>query len=159
MSGWLMELVSWGLMLLVKWYSFQERQPALEESIYLVRWSFNFSSLVFYNYSPLLVVTSLRDGRLIFTSCLFFCFLFSDSPSGSLSKITSHFLYHWSLLLYLCCQISVLAPNEIEKIQLPPNTGAVRDLCILPGSLTLIASIGKKLSLFRFPWLIYCPLV
>ncbi|KAM0938826.1 putative transcription factor WD40-like family [Dioscorea sansibarensis] len=49
---------------------------------------------------------------------------------------------------HLLSKISVLAPNEIEKIQLPPNTGAVRDLCILPGSLTLIASIGKKLSLF-----------
>ncbi|KAH7663040.1 E3 ubiquitin-protein ligase RFWD3 protein [Dioscorea alata] len=49
---------------------------------------------------------------------------------------------------HLLSKISVLAPSEIDKIQLPPNTGAVRDLCILPSSLALIASLGKKLSLF-----------
>ncbi|KAJ0970159.1 hypothetical protein J5N97_023036 [Dioscorea zingiberensis] len=49
---------------------------------------------------------------------------------------------------HLLSKISLLSPHEIDKIQLPPNTGAIRDLCILPGSLALIASLGKKLSLF-----------
>ncbi|KAH0470062.1 hypothetical protein IEQ34_001620 [Dendrobium chrysotoxum] len=44
-------------------------------------------------------------------------------------------------------KISLLGQREIDQIQLPPKTGAVRDLCILPGNLALIASLGKKLSL------------
>lgn len=50
-------------------------------------------------------------------------------------------------------QISLLVPQEIEKIQLPPNTKAIRDLRILPNRLALLASLGRKLSLFRFEWL------
>ncbi|KAL0927191.1 hypothetical protein M5K25_001354 [Dendrobium thyrsiflorum] len=48
---------------------------------------------------------------------------------------------------HLLNKISLLGQREIDQIQLPPKTGAVRDLCILPGSLALIASLGKKLSL------------
>ncbi|XP_020587615.1 E3 ubiquitin-protein ligase RFWD3-like [Phalaenopsis equestris] len=44
-------------------------------------------------------------------------------------------------------KISLLGRCEIDRILLPPQTGAVRDLCILPGCLALIASLGKKISL------------
>lgn len=43
-----------------------------------------------------------------------------------------------------------------ECINLPPGTGAIRDIRIAPtgtsapGRLALVASLGKKLSLFRY---------
>nr|CAD1835159.1 unnamed protein product [Ananas comosus var. bracteatus] len=49
---------------------------------------------------------------------------------------------------HVLSKISLLVPQEIEKIQLPPNTKAIRDLCILPNRLALLASLGRKLSLF-----------
>lgn len=53
-------------------------------------------------------------------------------------------------MLYFFLQISLLSQNEVETIQLPPNTKAIRDLTILPDGLALLASLGKKLLLFRF---------
>ncbi|XP_020094244.1 E3 ubiquitin-protein ligase RFWD3-like isoform X3 [Ananas comosus] len=49
---------------------------------------------------------------------------------------------------HVLSKISLLVPQEIEKIQLPPNTKAIRDLHILPNRLALLASLGRKLSLF-----------
>jgi hypothetical protein len=47
-------------------------------------------------------------------------------------------------------QISLVAPNEREDIQLPENTKAVRALCVKPDTrLALLASLGKKLSVVR----------
>lgn len=46
-------------------------------------------------------------------------------------------------------QISLLRPNEIDIVHLPSNTGVVRDMRILPDGLVLLASLGKRLSLFR----------
>ncbi|WOK98914.1 hypothetical protein Cni_G07626 [Canna indica] len=48
---------------------------------------------------------------------------------------------------HVITKISLLSPNEVDKIQLPPSTKAIRDLSILPGGLALLASLGKKLLL------------
>ncbi|KAG8092438.1 hypothetical protein GUJ93_ZPchr0012g20891 [Zizania palustris] len=37
--------------------------------------------------------------------------------------------------------------QELQKIHLPPDTKAIRDICILPGGCAVFASLGKKLSL------------
>ncbi|KAL5225623.1 hypothetical protein ABZP36_012262 [Zizania latifolia] len=39
--------------------------------------------------------------------------------------------------------------QELQKIHLPPDTKAIRDICILPGGRAVFASLGKKLSLLR----------
>ncbi|XP_073000647.1 uncharacterized protein [Typha latifolia] len=49
---------------------------------------------------------------------------------------------------HVLSKISLLAPQEIEKIQLPRDTKAIRDLCILQSGLALLASLGSKLLLF-----------
>ena len=43
-----------------------------------------------------------------------------------------------------------MSNHEVRKIHLPPDTKAVRDMCILPGGSAILTSLGKKLSLFRF---------
>ncbi|KAK1283558.1 hypothetical protein QJS10_CPB21g00304 [Acorus calamus] len=49
---------------------------------------------------------------------------------------------------------SLMDLNSMDNIQLPPSTGAVRDICIspdstsYPGTLALLASLGRKLSVF-----------
>ncbi|VAH05981.1 unnamed protein product [Triticum turgidum subsp. durum] len=37
--------------------------------------------------------------------------------------------------------------RQETKVRLPPNTKAVRDICITPGGLAIFASLGRKLSL------------
>ncbi|RRT73076.1 hypothetical protein B296_00033781 [Ensete ventricosum] len=49
---------------------------------------------------------------------------------------------------HVLSKISLLSQNEVDTIQLPPNTKAIRDLTILPDGLALLASLGKKLLLF-----------
>lgn len=39
--------------------------------------------------------------------------------------------------------------HGMEKIYLPPDTKAIRDICVLPGGDVVFASLGRKLSLFR----------
>jgi E3 ubiquitin-protein ligase RFWD3 len=46
-------------------------------------------------------------------------------------------------------QVSLLCPGETEKIRLPNNTKTVKDLCILPNGLVALASLGRKLAVFR----------
>lgn len=59
---------------------------------------------------------------------------------------TQTFLYNFCDVV----QISLVAPNEREDIQLPANSKAVRALCVKPCSrLALFASLGKKLSVVR----------
>lgn len=54
----------------------------------------------------------------------------------------------WVFPVFL--QINLTCPSEIEDIQLSPSTKAVKDLHISPcGTLTLLASLGKKLSVLR----------
>ncbi|PKA48243.1 E3 ubiquitin-protein ligase RFWD3 [Apostasia shenzhenica] len=48
---------------------------------------------------------------------------------------------------HVLSKFSLLGQHEREQIPLPSKTGAVRDLCILPSGLVLLASLGKKLSL------------
>ena len=63
--------------------------------------------------------------------------------------------------ILFCCstQISLLSPNAVQTIALPDDSGAVKDLhfspvdAALPGRLALLASLGKKLSIFRCPLL------
>lgn len=52
-------------------------------------------------------------------------------------------------LFTLLLQVSLLCPSEIEKIRLPNNTKTVKDLCILPNGLVALASLGRKLAVFR----------
>ncbi|KAG6474262.1 hypothetical protein ZIOFF_068187 [Zingiber officinale] len=47
----------------------------------------------------------------------------------------------------LFAQISLLS-QHVSKIELPPNTSAIKDLRILPNGLPLLASLGKKLLLY-----------
>ncbi|KAL6987345.1 RING-type E3 ubiquitin transferase [Sarracenia purpurea var. burkii] len=48
---------------------------------------------------------------------------------------------------HVLSKMSLIAPHERENIQLPFSTKAVRDLRVAPhGRLTLLASLGKKLS-------------
>jgi hypothetical protein len=44
----------------------------------------------------------------------------------------------------------MLSNREVRKIHLPPETKAVRDMCILPGGSAIFTSLGRRLSLFRF---------
>lgn len=46
-------------------------------------------------------------------------------------------------------QINLLCPGEVEKIKLPNNTKTVKDLCVLPNGLVALASLGRKLAVFR----------
>ncbi|CAM0956301.1 unnamed protein product [Alopecurus aequalis] len=48
---------------------------------------------------------------------------------------------------HVLTKISMFSRQEI-KVHLPPNTKALRDICIIPGGLAVFASLGKKLSLF-----------
>lgn len=58
-------------------------------------------------------------------------------------------------LRFLLPQVNLINPLENEDIQLPPGTKAIKDLRISPcGRLTLLASLGKKLSILRFAYFI-----
>ena len=49
-----------------------------------------------------------------------------------------------------CLQINLAYPHENEDIQLPTRIKAIKDLRVSPcGRLTLLASLGKKLSVLR----------
>lgn len=50
---------------------------------------------------------------------------------------------------HVLSKISFLVSHGIDKICLPPDTKAIRDLCIFPNGLALLASLGKKLLLFN----------
>jgi len=50
---------------------------------------------------------------------------------------------------YVLTKISMFSTHE-AKIHLPPDTKAVRDMCILPGGSAIFTSLGRRLSLFRF---------
>jgi E3 ubiquitin-protein ligase RFWD3 len=54
------------------------------------------------------------------------------------------------LCVIYCQQINMSSNHEARKIQLPPDTKVVKDICILPGGSALYASLGKRLSLLRF---------
>lgn len=43
----------------------------------------------------------------------------------------------------------MLGRRGMQKIYLPPDIKAIRDICILPGGQAVFASLGRKLSLFR----------
>ncbi|CAL4928605.1 unnamed protein product [Urochloa decumbens] len=45
-------------------------------------------------------------------------------------------------------KISMTSAHQPCKIHLPPDTKAVRDMCILPGGSAIFTSLGRKLSLF-----------
>ncbi|CAN6290954.1 unnamed protein product [Urochloa humidicola] len=45
-------------------------------------------------------------------------------------------------------KISMTYAHQPCKIHLPPDTKAVRDMCILPGGSAIFTSLGRKLSLF-----------
>ncbi|CAN6288886.1 unnamed protein product [Urochloa humidicola] len=49
---------------------------------------------------------------------------------------------------HILTKISMFAGQGMQKIHLPPDTKAIRDICILPGGHAVFASLGKKLSLF-----------
>ncbi|GJN09358.1 hypothetical protein PR202_ga27359 [Eleusine coracana subsp. coracana] len=51
---------------------------------------------------------------------------------------------------HVLTKVSMFSINEACKIHLPPDTKAVRDMCILPGGHAIFTSQGKRLSLFRF---------
>lgn len=42
-----------------------------------------------------------------------------------------------------------MSRQGLQKIHLPSDTKAIRDICILPGGHVVFASLGKKLSLLR----------
>uniref|UniRef100_A0A0D9XM37 RING-type domain-containing protein n=1 Tax=Leersia perrieri TaxID=77586 RepID=A0A0D9XM37_9ORYZ len=42
-----------------------------------------------------------------------------------------------------------MSRRGLQRIHLPPDTKAIRDMCILPEGHAVFASLGKKLSLFR----------
>uniref|UniRef100_A0ACD5TIE0 Uncharacterized protein n=2 Tax=Avena sativa TaxID=4498 RepID=A0ACD5TIE0_AVESA len=48
---------------------------------------------------------------------------------------------------HVLTKISMFSRQE-TKVHLPPNTKALKDICIVPGGLAVFASLGKKLSLF-----------
>ncbi|XP_066307527.1 uncharacterized protein [Miscanthus floridulus] len=50
---------------------------------------------------------------------------------------------------YVLTKINMLSNHEERKIHLPPDTKAVRDMCILPGGSAIFTSLGSRLSLFR----------
>ncbi|KAG8073091.1 hypothetical protein GUJ93_ZPchr0006g43206 [Zizania palustris] len=45
-------------------------------------------------------------------------------------------------------KINMLSSHEVRRIQLPPGTKAVRDMCILPSGSAIFTSLGRKLSSF-----------
>ncbi|XP_047043572.1 E3 ubiquitin-protein ligase RFWD3-like [Lolium rigidum] len=47
---------------------------------------------------------------------------------------------------HVLTKISMFSGHQ-TKVQLPPNTKALKDICIIPGGLAVFASLGKKLSL------------
>ncbi|CAL4923649.1 unnamed protein product [Urochloa decumbens] len=49
---------------------------------------------------------------------------------------------------HILTKISMFDRQGMQKIHLPPDTKAIRDICILPGGRAVFASLGKKLSLF-----------
>jgi len=49
---------------------------------------------------------------------------------------------------YVLTKISMFSTHEARKIHLPPDTKAVRDICILPGGSAIFTSLGRRLSLF-----------
>ncbi|KAK3150228.1 hypothetical protein QOZ80_3AG0230500 [Eleusine coracana subsp. coracana] len=49
---------------------------------------------------------------------------------------------------HVLTKVSMFSINEACKIHLPPDTKAVRDMCILPGGHAIFTSQGKRLSLF-----------
>ncbi|KAF8728017.1 hypothetical protein HU200_018590 [Digitaria exilis] len=51
---------------------------------------------------------------------------------------------------HILTKISMLARQRMQKIYIPPDIKAIRDICILPGGQAVFASLGRKLSLFRF---------
>ncbi|XP_062205298.1 uncharacterized protein LOC133907302 isoform X2 [Phragmites australis] len=49
---------------------------------------------------------------------------------------------------HVLTKISMFAGQEMQKIHLPTDTKAIRDICVLPGGHAVFASLGRKLSLF-----------
>jgi len=49
---------------------------------------------------------------------------------------------------HILTKISMFARQGMQKIDLPPDTKAIRDICILPRGHAAFASLGRKLSLF-----------
>ncbi|XP_066389140.1 uncharacterized protein [Miscanthus floridulus] len=49
---------------------------------------------------------------------------------------------------HILTKISMFHRHGMEKIYLPPDTKAIRDICVLPGGDVVFASLGRKLSLF-----------
>ncbi|PUZ40297.1 hypothetical protein GQ55_9G411800 [Panicum hallii var. hallii] len=49
---------------------------------------------------------------------------------------------------HILTKISMFARQGMQKIDLPPDTKAIRDICILPRGHAVFASLGRKLSLF-----------
>ncbi|RLN16523.1 E3 ubiquitin-protein ligase RFWD3-like [Panicum miliaceum] len=49
---------------------------------------------------------------------------------------------------HVLTKISMFSTHEARKIHLPPDTKAVRDMCILSGGSAIFTSLGKRLSLF-----------
>ncbi|KAK3157054.1 hypothetical protein QOZ80_2AG0115560 [Eleusine coracana subsp. coracana] len=49
---------------------------------------------------------------------------------------------------HVLTKMSMFAGLGMQKIQLPPDTKAIRDICILPEGRAVFASLGRKLSLF-----------
>ncbi|RCV43978.1 hypothetical protein SETIT_9G337100v2 [Setaria italica] len=49
---------------------------------------------------------------------------------------------------HILTKINMFARQRMQKIHLPPDTKAIRDICILPGGCAVFASLGRKLSLF-----------
>ncbi|KAM0897615.1 hypothetical protein ACQ4PT_022464 [Festuca glaucescens] len=47
---------------------------------------------------------------------------------------------------HVLTKISMFSGHQ-TKVHLPPNTKALKDICIIPGGLAVFASLGKKLSL------------
>ncbi|RCV46966.1 hypothetical protein SETIT_9G574000v2 [Setaria italica] len=49
---------------------------------------------------------------------------------------------------HVITKISMGSAHEPFKVHLPPDTKAIRDMCILPGGSAIFTSVGRKLSLF-----------
>ncbi|OEL23623.1 hypothetical protein BAE44_0015359 [Dichanthelium oligosanthes] len=49
---------------------------------------------------------------------------------------------------HVLTKVNMLSTHEPHKIPLPPDTKAVRDMCILPGGSAIFTSLGRKLSVF-----------
>ncbi|TVU31798.1 hypothetical protein EJB05_23499 [Eragrostis curvula] len=48
---------------------------------------------------------------------------------------------------HILTKISMFAGLGMQNIHLPPDTKAIRDICILPGGRAVFASLGRKLSI------------